>query len=475
MLKLVLDLVPVGVAIALDPQCKEVSLNSAGARMLGRDLRPGDLPLQAAVDSATPLRHAKIALARNDGSTLSAMVSASPLLDENGQVIGAISVFTEASNDAEARAEQFRDLALALADAEARERKRLAQVLHDDFQQLISAAKIRAGILRRGVSEEKLKMDAQQIEQLLETVIAASRALTNELNPPVLYDAGLTAAMEAMARSLEKQHQLKIVCQCDPRAEPEAEQVRVLLFEAVRELLHNVIQHSGAKSVSITTGLSPDGQVQILVGDDGKGFDPARLTIDPSRQRRPFGLIEISERLRWLGGSMEINSRMGKGTSVSLIVPAVLRSARVSEEPHRIAVRVEPISPTVNKQGAKQARILVADDHAIFREGLISLLNHETTLTVIGEAADGQQAVTLARSLRPDILIVDVSMPGLNGLEVTSQLSREMPEMVIVGLSMHERPAMATAMRNAGAAAYLTKDASSETLLSVLRSLVSTS
>jgi DNA-binding NarL/FixJ family response regulator len=92
-------------------------------------------------------------------------------------------------------------------------------------------------------------------------------------------------------------------------------------------------------------------------------------------------------------------------------------------------------------------------------------------MQVVGEAADGEEAIELARSLVPDILIVDISMPKVNGLAVTSQLSREMPNLKIVGLSMHEREDMARAMRAAGAEAYLTKGGASESLLGVLRQL----
>jgi DNA-binding NarL/FixJ family response regulator len=102
---------------------------------------------------------------------------------------------------------------------------------------------------------------------------------------------------------------------------------------------------------------------------------------------------------------------------------------------------------------------------------VIHLLSQEPDLTVIGEAADGHEAVEITRKLKPDILILDVSMPKLSGVHVASQLSRELPETRIIGLSMYEDMDMAKAMRAAGAAAYLTKGGSSETLLDVVRSL----
>ncbi|HEY7086720.1 MAG TPA: response regulator [Tepidisphaeraceae bacterium] len=480
-LRVLLDLVPVGVVVARDRECTQLSANAAAVRMLGREPRAIDLPLlAAALDSGQVVRGVKINLLRGDGSPLKATASASPVRNGDGQSKGCVLVFTDDAEEGDARAEQFRELALALAEAEAHERKRLAQLLHDDFQQLISAAKLKAGIVRRlAASDERVRAGAQQIEQLLETTISASRSLISELSPPVLYDGGLVPAIEALARALQRQHEpLRIATRCDPRAEPEAEQVRVLLFEAVRELLHNVIRHSGATFASVTTGLRrSDGQIQIEVLDDGGGFDPTELP-SATAPKRPFGLVEIRERLRWLGGAIEVTSLIGKGTRVRLTVPAAVRPVaasstdRVTEPPSTTAA----VSTTAPQQAtdlesplSKTARILVADDHAMFREGLISLLKHEPAFEVVGEAADGQEAVELARSLKPDILLVDVSMPKMSGLEVTSRLSREMPHMRIVGLSMHERQDMAAAMRAAGAAAYLTKDGSSETLLGLLR------
>src|SRR6202012_4221411 len=91
-------------------------------------------------------------------------------------------------------------------------------------------------------------------------------------------------------------------------------------------------------------------------------------------------------------------------------------------------------------------------------------------LEVVGQAADGEEAVRLARELRPQIMIVDVSMPKYNGIQVTTLITKELPETRVIGLSMHERDDMALAMRNAGAVAYCAKSWPSEQLLTELRS-----
>jgi CheY-like chemotaxis protein len=371
----------------------------------------------------------------------------------------------ESTADAQRRADQLRDLALALADAEARERKRLAQRLHDGLQQFLSAARLKAALVRRRLSPEDAE-SILQVERMLEQAIEESRNLTTELCPPVLYDAGLIPAVETLARSFERKHGIPIKLDLDPDAEPEAEQVRVLLFEAVRELLTNTAQHAQAKVAQIRIALSPQRHIEIVVSDDGIGFDPLAIEF-AHRKDKLFGLLEIRERLTYIGGGMRLETATERGAKVTLFVPTQLRPV----DPGESSPSMIPEQHELTKAREGACRIVVADDHAIFREGLINLLSQDADLKVIGEAADGAEAIDVTRKLLPDMLIVDVTMPKLNGIEVTHRLAREMPNLKIVGLSMHEREDMARAMRAAGAAAYLTKGGSSEALLSLIRNL----
>ena len=371
----------------------------------------------------------------------------------------------ERTAEAQQRADQLRDLALALANAEAHERKRLAQRLHDGLQQLLSAARLKTAIVRRKHPNESAQEAMLQVERMLEEAIAESRALSAELSPPVLYDAGLCPAVEAFARNFQPQHNIAVKCKLDGTAEPESERVRVLLFEAIRELLNNVAQHAKATSAEVSITVGDTGQILINVCDDGQGFDPTQAQI--RRGDHPFGLIEIRERLRCVGGDMEIETAPGQGTRITLRAPTELRGATRDDHPHAS----HRVTRTADGRPLGKAKIVVADDHALFRDGLINVLSQDPELQVVGEAADGEEAIEMVHALRPDILIVDVTMPKLNGIEVTARLSREMPHLKIVGLSMHERQDMARAMRDAGASAYVTKGGSSEALLTVLRQM----
>jgi DNA-binding NarL/FixJ family response regulator len=116
-------------------------------------------------------------------------------------------------------------------------------------------------------------------------------------------------------------------------------------------------------------------------------------------------------------------------------------------------------------------RVLLADDHTIVRDGVCALLEDEPDMTVVGAAKDGREAVQLACDLEPDVVLMDVVMPGLNGLEATRQLRRERPRIQILVLTMHEDEEYVRQMLAAGAAGYVLKDAAARDLLGAIRAV----
>jgi two-component system response regulator NreC len=117
-------------------------------------------------------------------------------------------------------------------------------------------------------------------------------------------------------------------------------------------------------------------------------------------------------------------------------------------------------------------KVLLADDHRIMREALRSLIEKESDMKVVGEAADGRAAVRLSRELSPDVVIMDITMPELNGVEATNQILSEAPNVKILGLSMHSDEHFVAGMLKAGGSGYLLKDCAAEELVQAIRSVI---
>ncbi len=118
-------------------------------------------------------------------------------------------------------------------------------------------------------------------------------------------------------------------------------------------------------------------------------------------------------------------------------------------------------------------RIIVADDHTIVRHGLTRLLQQESDVEVVAQAQNGHATVELARELSPDIIVMDVGMPDLNGIDATQQILRENPEIKVLALSMHSGRKFVVAMLKAGASGYLLKDCALEELTTALQTVMS--
>ena len=118
-------------------------------------------------------------------------------------------------------------------------------------------------------------------------------------------------------------------------------------------------------------------------------------------------------------------------------------------------------------------KIIIADDHAVVREGTRILLERETDMEVIGEAADGEESIRLIKDLKPDVAILDISMPKFNGIEVTRQIKPLLPSTAVLILTAYDNDEYIFALLEAGAAGYLLKDSSSREVVDAVRSVYS--
>ncbi len=197
-------------------------------------------------------------------------------------------------------ADQLQRLAGELAEVEQHERRRLAQLLHDDLQQLLVATKMQLAAVRHAGPKA-----VDGAEQLLAQAIDLSRSLSIELTPPVLYDLGLNAVLEWYARWVRDKYALNVELELDGSEPVESESLGVLVFEAVRELLLNVVKHAGTDQARVTLRRRA-GELRVTVKDLGAGFDPEARRAET--ERSGYGLFSLQERLELVNGHVQIDS-----------------------------------------------------------------------------------------------------------------------------------------------------------------------
>lgn len=417
---------------------------------------------------------------RKDGTRFWAYVVITALRNEDGKLVGFAKVtrdateriyseelekrVTERTALAERRAQKLQELAAMLTVTEQRERQRIAQILHDHLQQILVAARIGINRLHHQLTSSVLKMDVEHIETLLEESINATRSLTVELNPPILKDAGLLAALEWLKRWMRDKHALEVQIITYGHLRNPSEERSIIIFQAVRELLFNVVKHSGV-NLAVVQVMEEDKNLHVTVEDQGVGFDAPLLHYGKNIH---YGLISVRERLEMLGCQMIIESEPGKGSRFTVIAPIQEEAGSIQTE----AVRA-PLTPIEQTNGNHKAKILVVDDHKILRQGLIHALQDYSDLIIVGEASNGKEAIQKATDLNPNIVIMDISMPEMSGIEATKRIKELNPKIHVIGLSLHDTQDMLSTMMEAGASTYLSKSAPIDELIFSIRHILS--
>lgn len=227
---------------------------------------------------------------------------------------------------AEEQAAHLRELAGELTHAEQRERDRLYELLHDNVQPLLVAARLSlSGLSTRTSPGDCLRVAAEACDHISQ-VIQVARTLSLQLSPPLIREHGLKPALESLRDWVKSNHRLEVDLVTAPNAEPRDLAMRLICFNAVRELLMNVVKHSGTTRVVVTIQRVGNARLQITVADRGYGFDPTAV-IGGS------GLAGIERRLKMVGGSLQIDSRLGQGTVATLSVPLRQVAAAAEEQP----------------------------------------------------------------------------------------------------------------------------------------------
>jgi PAS domain S-box-containing protein len=423
--------------------------------------------------------NAEIIGQRRDGSTFPLEVSLNHVADAGGgHAIAFVTDITERKRAAvalqertielEHRTAQLSRLASDLTLAEQHAREQLAKTLHDGLQQLLVGAALNLDRhltreAQRGAGPDELLVRAKGH---LDQASAAARSLSLELFPPALHLLGLPAALTWLAARTRNQYGLVVQVSADPLANSDRKDVRTLLFESVRELLFNAVKHAQVDRVTIDLSLDRDNALCITVADQGIGFDPAGLAEREKAGKAGWGLFSIRERLTLLGGRFDIESARGQGTRFRLVAPRGEAQGGIDAPLHLSRVATGPaLDGTAGYASPRPLRILMVDDHAEVRRAFRDLLQERPELHVVGEAADGLESIAAARELQPDVILMDISMPRMDGVEATRRIHAELPFIQILGLSTHLKTEDLHSIERVGAAGFFTKGVDTQRLI----------
>ncbi len=378
------------------------------------------------------------------------------------------SALQERTAELEYRTMQLSQMAWDLTLAEHNAREQIARTLHDGLQQLLFIVSLNLDQQMNrereaGAEPSELLSEAKQH---LDEATAAARSLHLELFPPVLQRSGLPAAVTWLANWAREKYRLDVQIEVDPNADSARKDIRTLLFESVRELLFNAFKHAQADRITLALRPGADDQLCITVTDNGIGFEPSRLDSRSKSGQVGWGLFSLRERLTLLGGRVDIDSAPGRGTRVHLFAPRGAAQSRGADTGDPIAATIgAPAARDDDRVDSDALRILIVDDHAAVRGALREVLRERPQLSVVGDAANGLEAIARAYTLLPDVILMDVAMPHMDGVEATTRIHAELPDIRILGLSMQARSETVHAIERAGAAGFFVKGIDTQRLI----------
>jgi two-component system, NarL family, sensor kinase len=417
----------------------------------------------------------EITLADGDGRRRTLRLSLSPFPESDLELICAVvSEVTELveANEAQKRSERdLQALSGRLLQLQDDERRRIARDLHDVSGQKLAALILnlsqvgRAGPLRSDASAQAVLAECRQLsEQVAEEI----RTLSYVLHPPLLDEAGLASAVQWYASGFGQRAGIHVDVDIDAglmRLPPETE---IALFRVVQEALTNVRRYSGSASAQVRLRIQND-RIQLEIEDQGKGMPAEMLQSRGPSALLGVGIQGMRERMRQLSGQLEMGSGAAGGAKVVATVPIAAELREVSTPADGSADTAAGVETGGTSSLLK--RILIADDHEMLREGIRQVLQTEKDWIVCGEAADGQEAIEKTLALSPDLVIVDINMPIMNGLAAMRRIRQERPQTKILVFTVNNSDQMAREIITAGADGYVCKSNASQDLIESIKTI----
>jgi two-component system, NarL family, sensor kinase len=383
-----------------------------------------------------------------------------------------------AANEAlKSNEESLRQLSARLLQLQDEERRHIARDLHDITGQKLAFQCMALSALQ---TKQASHLDAETQQTLSDSLVlnkeisAEIRTLSYLLHPPLLDELGLSSAARWYAAGFTKRTGIPIdidVPQEIKRLSPDAE---VAIFRVLQESLTNVHRHANTQKARLRISTTAD-EIKVEIEDYGKGIQLGKSkSPQESVARLGVGIQGMTERIRQLGGRLEITPGPKRGTLVTATLP--LYSSQVTASSTSTASAASAFAISTDSAAAahhhQRQQVLIADDHEMLRRGVRNTLQTELDLEICGEAVNGQDAVDKARELHPDLVILDINMPVLNGLVAVRQILRYCPATKIVIFSVHDSDQTRQEISAAGAHGFVSKGKESHDLLRVVREVL---
>jgi DNA-binding NarL/FixJ family response regulator/signal transduction histidine kinase len=329
------------------------------------------------------------------------------------------------------------------------ERNRLAREIHDTLAQSLTAVvlELDSALKLTGQDPSAATGVISHARDLAQRALEEARHAIWSLRPVSLTRLPLPEALAAEIASLERGggvEEATFSVRGEPR--PIAPEVEAALFRIVQEALSNIRKHAGARRARgvLTFG---EKSVKLAVEDDGIGFD---ATAQATTGDGGFGLVSMRQRASLIGAEIAVDTTPGWGTRIQVQIPEQSSSGWAS-------AASDPI------------RVLLADDHVLVRQGVRRMLESMPGVVLVGEAEHGEEALARAHELAPRVILMDVQMPGLDGIEATRRIRAELPTTSVVMLSTTAPDDVVMESVRAGARGYVLKDISTDDLRAALQ------
>jgi len=303
------------------------------------------------------------------------------------------------------------------------ERHRMARELHDTVGHTVTSL-----ILGMEMTKQILASNTAEATEKLDSLIRTARDGLSEWRDNVYQQAfahriSLTEQCERIAHEFSQNTGTRIHFSVGGKEEELVDSIQYVLIRCLQESLTNALRHGKATQIECRLHFAPR-HVKLSVMDNGTGCTHIQYGL---------GLTTMQERVRAVQGELDVTSMNGTGVSVFVTIP--LKTA----EPRQ------------------QIRVLIVDDEEFIRESLSMLLAAESSISVVGTAQDGQAGEALCRELQPDVILMDIHMPHMDGVVTTKRIKEKWPQIKVIMLTTFGEIQFASEAINAGAEGYLIK------------------